>query len=77
MCTAYAQHMQAGTYCMYMVLNRDVSHPFIATYRVIEMIARGTDNQAGYVDHFVIAVSPFNIRTFTAQPLKYTAYTSP
>ncbi len=64
--------MQANTVCM--VLNGDVSPLFIASKRVIEVSARGTDTQAGYVDHFITAVSSYNIRTFTAHPLKYTAY---
>ncbi len=67
--------MQAHTVCM--VLNGDVSTLFIASNRVIEISTRGTDSQAGYVDHFVIAVSPSNIHTFTEQPLKYTAYAGP
>ncbi len=64
--------MQAHTVCM--VLNGDVSPLFIASNRAIEISARGTDTQVGFVDHFVTAVSPSNIRTLTAQPLKYTAY---
>ncbi len=60
-----------------MVLNGDVSSLFIASNRVIAISARGKDTQAGYVDHFVIAVSPSNIHTFTAQPLMYTAYAGP
>ncbi len=57
-----------------MVINGDVSPLFIASNRVIEISTRGTDSQAGYVDHFITAVSCFNIRTFTAQPLMYTGY---
>ncbi len=57
-----------------MVLNGDVSPLFIASNRVIEISARGTDTQAGYEDHFVTAVSLSNIRTFTTQPLMYAAY---
>ncbi len=67
--------MNAHTVCM--VLNGDVSPFFIASNRVIEISARGTDTQAGYVDHFVIAVSPSNIPTFTAQPSIFTAYAVP
>ncbi len=56
------------------MVNGDVSPLFIAGNRVIEISGRGTDTQAGYVAHFVTAVSRSNIRTFTAQPLMYTAY---
>ncbi len=57
-----------------MVLNGDTSLLFFAGNREREISARGTDSQAGYMDHFVLAVSHSNIRTFTAQPLMYTAY---
>ncbi len=67
--------MQAHAVCM--ELNGDVSPLLIASNREIEISTRGTDTQAGYVDHFVIAVSPSNIRTFTAQPLQYTACARP
>ncbi len=67
--------MQAHTVCM--VLNVDVSPLFISSNRVIEISARGTDTQAGYVDHFETAVSRYNIRRFTAQPLMYIAYAGP
>ncbi len=67
--------MQAHTVCM--VLNGDVSPLISASNRVIEIRARGTDTQAGYVDRFVTAVSRSNIRTHTAQPLMYTAYAGP
>ncbi len=67
--------MQAHTVCI--VLYGVVSALFIACNRVIEISARGTATQAGYVDHFITAVSRFNIRTFSAQPLMYTAYAGP
>ncbi len=67
--------MQAHTVCM--VLNVDVTPLYIDSNRVIAISARGKDTQAGYVDHFVIAVSPSNIHTFTAQPLIFTAYAVP
>ncbi len=61
--------MQAHTVCKVLV-----SPPFIASNREREISAHATATQAGYVDHFITAVSRFNIRTFTAQPLMYTAY---
>ncbi len=67
--------MQAHTVCK--VLNGDVSPLFIASNRAIEISARCTDTQAGYVDHFVTAVSRYNIRTFTAQTIMYTTYEGP
>ncbi len=67
--------MQAHTVCM--ALNCDVSHHYIANNRGLEISARGTDTQAGFVDHFVTAVSRSNIRTFTSETLKYTSYAGP
>ncbi len=67
--------MQAHTVCM--ALNGDASSPFIAGNRENEISSRGTDSQDDYVDHFATAVSNSNIRTFTAQPLMYTAYAGP
>ncbi len=67
--------MQAHTVCM--VLNGDKSPPFFAGNREREMSARGTDSQNDYVDHFATAVYRSNIRTFTAQPLMYTACARP
>ncbi len=60
-----------------MVLNGDVTPPFIASNWEREISTRGTATQAGYVDHFTTAVSRSNIRTFTAQPLMYTVYAGP
>ncbi len=56
--------MQAHTVCKVLV-----SPPFIASNREREISAHATATQAGSVDHFITAVSRFNIRTFTAQPL--------
>ncbi len=67
--------MQVHTVCM--VLNGEVSPLFIASNREREISAHATATQAGYVDHFITAVSRFNIRTFTAQPHIYTAYAGP
>ncbi len=57
-----------------MVLKGDVSPLFIASNRVIEISARGTDTQAGYVDLYEKAVSRSNISTLTTQPVRYTEY---
>ncbi len=57
-----------------MVLNGDASPVFFAGNREREINARGTDSQNDYVDHFATAVSRSNIRTFTEEPLIYTAY---
>ncbi len=60
-----------------MVLYGDTSPLFIDGHREREFSERGTDSQNDYVDQFVTAVSRSNIRTFTAQPLKYTASAGP